>query len=769
MRHCCRARVWALAGALSFGGGLLLNGCTTSPQVKEAKALERGKKFAQQKDYARAMLEFKNAARAVPSDAEPYFQMALVSLDSGNTRVAYQMLVKAVELDPRHTGARSRLAELIVERGSAELLPEAERTAKDILSRSPDNVDALNTLALLELRLGRRGDAESYLDRALEKDPESLRSSVLLSKLKMSTGDLPAAEKILREAALRSPNSPDAWVALGNFYAVNDRISDAVEALGSALRVKPQYALALISMAEVQYRAGQKERAEETFRQISALPDPRYEPLYGSYLFAVGKRDAALGEFERLARKHPKDRAGRTRLIETYLALGRVGDAEQVITRALKENPKDSDALLSRAYLWMLRRNYNEAQSDVNRVLQFQPRSAEAHFLLSKIQQARGYRQSERQELTDALQINPDLLAVRLALAENLALQSPKDALELLDKAPRRQSREVPLIVARNSCLLALGRNEEARKSLDAALMRARTPELLVQDGVLWLRLQQYDKGRAALKEAIEERPTDPRIVDLLARTYVAQKQPARALEFVREHAQKHAGAARIQQLLGAWLQRSGKLSEARAAFLSAKSADPAFLEADVALALLDIREQKNEAARQRLIAVLAANPSDTRARIVLAFVDESTHNYEAAVEQYRQILSSEPENILALNGLAYDLTEFAKKPDEALKYAQKAKELAPSDPRVADTLGWIYYQKGVYQSAVKQLEAAVAASGSLADEESGRVQYHLAMAYFRSGKPTQGKRILETAQKVAPSLPEAALAQELEKQFARP
>jgi tetratricopeptide (TPR) repeat protein len=732
--------------------------------------MARGKKLVQQKDYARAMLEFKNAARTVKSDAEPYFQMALVALETGDAQAAYQMLKKAIQLNPQHMEAKSHLARLIAENPSArKQLSEAEETAKAILALSPDNVENLHTLAILELRLGNRGDAEQYLDQALAKVPSSFGSSVLLAKVKMAGNDLKGAEKVLKDSLQQSPKSPDAWVALGNFYTVIGRHPDALQAFESALNIEPQYPLALISLAEAQHRSGQKEKAVETFRQLSKLPDPQYESLYGAYLFETGNREAALSEFERLARKNPKDRGARTRLVETYLALGRIHDAEDVINRALKQNPKDLDALQGRSYLYLLQRKFTEAQIDLNLVVKYEPRSAEAHFLLSRIHNARGSSSMERQELTEALQAKPSLLSARLALAANLAVQSPKDALELLDKAPKRQTRDLSFVVKRNSYLLAMGRDAEVRKSLDEALASVRTPELLMQDGLVWSRRQQFEKARVSLKEALEKRPNDPRLLDLLAQTYVAEKQPGKALELIRSYASNHPGAARIQQLSGGWLQRSGKLLEARAAFMAARSADPAFTDADLALALLDIREKKYDSAGERLTAVVAGKPADTRARLFLAFVRENTRKYPEAIEQYRQILASEPDNVLALNGLSYDLTEFAKQPDEALKYAQKAKELAPSDPRVADTLGWVLYQKGVYRSAVTQFEAAKSATSSLSDEELGRVQYHLAMAYFKSGNPTQGRQVLATARKLAPALPEASLVQEMEKQYVRP
>ena len=767
MQHYCGLRTLVFASALAMAGLLSLGGCTSSPQTKEAKALARGKKLLQQKDYARAMLEFKNAARSVKLDAEPYYQMALVALETNDADAAKLMLKRAIQLNPQHMEAKSHLARLIAEigKGSPADLSEAEKTSRAILALSPDNVENLYTLALLELRLRNRGDAEQYLDQALTKVPSSFGSSVLLAKLKMSGNDLKGAEKVLKDAVQSSPKSPDAWVALGNFYAVIGRSPDAFQAFESALKIKPQYPLALISLAEAQHRSDQKEKAAETLRQLSTLPDPQYEPLYGAYLFETGNREGALREFERLARKNPKDRRARTRMVETYVALGRTRDAEDAINGALKQNPKDLDALQARSYLFLLQRKYTEAQNDLNSVVKYEPRSAEAHFLLSRIHKARGSASMERQELNEALQLNPALLSVRVALAANLAVQSPKDALEILDRAPKRQTRDLPFIVQRNTYLFALGRYPELRTSLDQALASARTPELLVQDGLVWLRLQQYEKAKASLKEAVDKRPNDARTLDLLAQTYIAQKQPGKALDLIRAHAANHPEAARIQQLLGAWLQRNGKLTEARVAFMAAKAADSSFLEADLALAVLDMGEGKFDTARPRLNAALATYQADTRARFLLAEVEESTRNYPAAIEHYRKLVDLEPGNVLFLNNLAYALVEYAKRPDEALAWAQKAKELDPSSAYVADTLGWVYYQKGIYRSAVNQLEAAVSTKSSLAGDQMGRVQYHLAMAYFKSGDTSKGQQVLQAALRLAPALPEAKVAQELGKQ----
>src|ERR1041385_8457525 len=63
---------------------LVLAACGGSPQEKEAKFLKRGKEFMSRQDYARALIEFRNAAAVRPRDAEAYYQMGVAALASGH-------------------------------------------------------------------------------------------------------------------------------------------------------------------------------------------------------------------------------------------------------------------------------------------------------------------------------------------------------------------------------------------------------------------------------------------------------------------------------------------------------------------------------------------------------------------------------------------------------------------------------------------------------------------------------------------------------------
>ncbi len=149
----------------------LAAGCAGSPQQKEAKFLENGKRYLLKKDYTRAMLEFQNAVRLAPEDSEAYYQLGAAFLDNGNAGDALRNLKKATELNPAHVPAQVRLAELMAASGIKEVVEEGEQRMEAVLRSSPGNVEALDALALNEFELGKWQDAEKHPPGGLGKVP----------------------------------------------------------------------------------------------------------------------------------------------------------------------------------------------------------------------------------------------------------------------------------------------------------------------------------------------------------------------------------------------------------------------------------------------------------------------------------------------------------------------------------------------------------------------------------------------------------------------
>jgi tetratricopeptide (TPR) repeat protein len=741
-----------------IGGGLIvaatiltLAACGGSPQEKEAKFLKRGKEFMSQKDYARALLEFRNAAAVRPRDAEPFYQMGVAALAAGNLEEAAFDLKRATDLNPEHIGAQLKAAELMTATRNKDLTQEAEKRLKQVLLKSPDDPEAIDTIAIAEYQLGKRDDAIKRLQDVLEKFPAHLQSAVALARLKLARHDLDGAEEILKGAVGRAPKSVDAALALGQFYLARGKLDLSERQISRALGLDPRNPSALLTLAAIQVNTNRPAEAEQTYKALSELHDTRYRSLHALFLFQQNRREEALAELKKIAEEDRRDRAARTRLVKVYALMNRIQEAESVLDLALKRNPKDQDALLQRGELYLENRKLGEAEKDFRQVLQFQPDSAEAHFALAKIYLIKGQVGNERRELGEAIQRNPELLSARLTLARSfIAARDAKAALEVLDRTPPTQINGAEILVERSWALLLTGNARDARACVNRVLKSGRLPDAVLQDGIIKLGEKDYAGARGDAEEVLQVQPENIKAVHLLADTYLAQKQISKAVDRVYQLASQRPNAAPLQMLLAQLLASNNNRVEARAAFEAAKKAAPQSSEADVALAGLDVAENHSADARQRLAGIVAREPGNVRALLLLAELESPT-NESGAIARYRSVLAIDESNLIALNNLGYLLVK--DHPDEALRFAQRALELAPDNADVQDSLGWVLYRKGLYEIAVSHLKTAFEKAPTPVR------QFHLGMTYLKVGNLELGQQLIRRATEKDPNLVKEAQA----------
>jgi tetratricopeptide (TPR) repeat protein len=733
---------------------VILGGCARSPEARRDRYVARGKQLLQKQDYGRALLEFRNAAQAKPDDAEVYYQMGLAFNAMGDIRAAYQAFGKAVALQPKHREAQLKIAQIQVASGDEDLAKEAQGRLKAFLAEGNGTAEMLNTLAFSELRLGDTESAIQNFERALAQSPGELLATVMLAQASYSRKDFKGAEDILKKACADVPKSADVRRILGEFYQVRNRAADAEAEFRRALAINPKSGPALLDLARLELADGRKQEAEQSFKQLSSLDG--YQSAYATFLYQQERRDEAIRELERLVKADPENRAIRTDLVVAYRMANRTADADQVLAKALKKNPGDVDALLQRGEIALERADYAQAETDLNRVLKLKPTAPEAHYVFGRLNLARGMPLIYRQEISEALRLNPELIPVRAELAQHLVnAKEARAAIALLDEAPASQRSAIPLLVQRNWALWVLGDLPEMRKGIDQGLAIERSPELLVQDGLWKLRAGDPARARASLEEALKINPSDLRALEAITQTYIAQKNSSMALQKVKEYAASHPNSAPIHDFLGTLLVANGNRVEARTAFTTAHATDPGLLNAEMSLIQLDVGEGKLDEARRRLEGVLAKQSGNLTARLWLGNVEVMMGNQTGAIEHFRNVVSGNPVDAQALNNLAYLLAE-ANQTDEALKYAEKAVELVPTKAAYCDTLGWVLYKKGLYTSAIPYFERASADPGSVV------WKYHLAMAYAKAGDMKRGRAMLTDALKRNAKVPEAKAAQEL-------
>jgi len=340
-----------------------------------------------------------------------------------------------------------------------------------------------------------------------------------------------------------------------------------------------------------------------------------------------------------------------------------------------------------------------------------------------------------------------------------------KAALALLDSndVPAARKGTLPVFVLYNYALLETGDFEKARQRVDRALTKVKAPDLLLQDATLKVRSKDYAGARTSLESVLQTNPEDLRALALLAETYAAQKQVALGTQKIREHAAGQPKSAHLQKFLGDWLAATGDHAGALQAYAAAKQLDPKLTAADIATVRIDMADHKIDAARQVLTRTMQNGDSSAEAYLLMGLIEQGSGNFDAAISNYRKALGIEPNSVMALNNLAFLLAEHgqAQQLDEALKLAQQVRAIVPNSGNIDDTMGWVYYKKGIYPSAVQQFEDAVHQDEkSLAP--SPLHHYHLAMACLMSGDRKRGNEELNKALKLNPNLPEAKQAMTL-------
>ena len=690
---------------------LFMAGCTRKSAVERRQSiLDSAAREAAAGRYAAEQLLLRRALKEFPNDAEAQYRLARSYRLTGQPWYSASLLRRTLESAPQHRGAQRELARLMAVNSDRKVLLEARSKIEALLESDPRDGEALSILSLIEWRLGERKEAESDMDRARQALPENLRMTLALAEMKLARKDPAGAEAALREAASHAKLAQSAHMALAELYASTGRPADAERSYRAALERKRD-AFPLLGLANFLVREGRAKEAEPLYRELAVLPDPSFRVLHAEFLIRTSRAAEGLRELQDLHSKEPGNRAVRRQLLIAYRLAGKPEEAKQAAFEMLKRNPRDAEALLDRSAIRLASGEITEAKQDLDAVLEGEPNNALAHFLTAKVHQRTGQTASRRESLSATLKADPYFLPARLELAHLLLRSAPKTALELLDKAPEKQRIDLALITERNWVLLACADAKALEAGIRQGLARAPLADFLLQKAALQMHQRDYAGARRTAAQLLERDPEDTKALEVVVRSYLTEQQAAEALQALERHAAAHPRSARLRAYQGQTLLALGRTDEARKAYEAALGLAPEDAPSQLALASLDAAGGRLQQARSRVEKMRQTSPNYPPVWLVAGDLALRSGEQASALESYRHALDLDPDNVQALNNVADLLTEHAGRPDEALQYALRAKELSPDLPVVQHTLGWILCKRGMWQAGVPHLESAVSSS----------------------------------------------------------
>jgi len=213
----------------------------------------------------------------------------------------------------------------------------------------------------------------------------------------------------------------------------------------------------------------------------------------------------------------------------------------------------------------------------------------------------------------------------------------------------------------------------------------------------------------------------------------------------------KYPSNAGFHIMLGQLLMDQRKdLAGAEQEFRQASNLDKKSSEAMVKLGVVQNERGNPEQALQTYASGAQANPKQVVFYLLAGSIYQGKHDWEHAKQQYQKALEVQPENPVASNNLAYVMLQEGGNVDVAFAMAQTARRQLPDNANSADTLGWAFYHKHVYTSAINLFKEALKK-----EPDNALYNYHLGLAYAKSGQTALARQQLERVVKIKPDFPE--------------
>ena len=725
-----------------------------------------------------------------PENADAWVLRGESARAAGDAETARAAFDRAVALAPRQVSARIARADLAIAEGRVDDVGAEADAILDVNARQPHGLylramvlsqrgeaakaaEILQQIgpfvrsfpagqflsALVNLALGRPQQAESDVNQVLAARPGHVPARRLLATLQLRRGEAERALQTLQHVREAGARDPGYLSLLGEVFMRLRRHEDAAQAFAQAARLDPSDGGLQASLGASQLRAGNRDLGLQQLEAALA----REPTLAGAadLLVLTLIRD---GEFERARaiaaglRARMKD----SPLPDYHLGLvaqadGRMDEAEQAFRESLRVSPGFRPASAQLAALLTTLGRFDEAAAALARQLEATPRSVETILGLAGIEMQRGAMPAAQAWLERAIALDGRAPAPRIALTELLiARDDPGKALVaargLFDAAPQ-DPRAAEL----------LGRVHLAsRDPAGAAAMFRRAAGLAPDQPLPRLRLAQaletggdIAAARAALDEAIGLQPRALGPWGERVALELRQGDRAEAMRVAERLRARHAAAAAGDIVVGDLHLVAADAMAARVAYEAALRKEPS---AEAAQRLVALRLRGGDPVADVVAFArdwLRREPRDLAMRHRLAgLLLESGRGDEAAAE-LEAVLRRAPGDVVALNNLAWLKAERQDPGARAL--AARAHALAPGNPEVADTYGWILVQGGETSRGIELLRRAAAQA-----PESGQIRFHLASALLGAGQRDEARRLLAEALAAARPFAGRAEAQRL-------
>jgi tetratricopeptide (TPR) repeat protein len=494
-------------------------------------------------------------------------------------------------------------------------------------------------------------------------------------------------------------------------------------------------------------RPAEAEQPLKTVADVST--DPAAKLRLADYFTGLGRTNEATVLLTALS-------AGQTTFAEAELRLASIErgqrqsrEAHKRVDALLVRVPNNSAALTTKAE-WLIDENkLDEALKFATAAVAAAPQSALAHFALATIHERRGEIDAAIKSYNEVTRLNPRADRAMTALSRlnlnrdrELALRQAEEARQT---APSNNNARVALVRG----LIAAGNVTRAEAELSQ--LRAIAPGnagVLALQGTLDTARGNAAAARQSFERALALSPGLFEALNGLTYLDLHIKQTRQAIARLEAAVANQSSSPRLVALLAQAYLAAGDQTKAEQALRRAVSIDPRFTAGYEQLAQMFVQQGKLEQARLEFEGIARRDPSAIGAKTFVGMLLDIQGRRDEARRWYEELVKGTDDAPVAANNLAFMYADQGANLDMALQLATSAKPKLPDDPNVDDTIGWVYYKKGLHSLAVGPLEASAKKL-----PRNAEVLYHLGLTYAALGEKAKARDTLSLAISLNPKV----------------
>lgn len=328
--------------------------------------------------------QLSNFLRSNPEQPVALNLMGTIRAKQGRLNEAETLFTRAVNNEPRYTGARMNLAYLHMQKREPA---KAVVQLKEVVNLEPGNAAVLVDLGDAYLASGSLPEAEEQYLSALQgrlENAAALFGLAQIARLKGETKEVPIY--LTRIATLTTDSTPPEFLYKYANLAMQVGMSDAAKgALETALKQRPNEPAYMLALGIAWLRKNDLFEAEKLFRRLIQLqPDSHQAQVHLGYaLLNQKKYDEAQLWLEKSARASSP-------LPEVFYYLGLVAQEQrddakaiQLFEKAVQKLPNYAHARIALGASYIKLRNYPRAKEELETAVKLDPEEPKAHYNLA--------------------------------------------------------------------------------------------------------------------------------------------------------------------------------------------------------------------------------------------------------------------------------------------------------------------------------------------------------------------------------------------------